>query len=115
MILPSAINHFQQVITPSDGTSETGESLAIHCDEEKNDCDQQLPIAANASTWNHRPSSCSIVYGETYFLAEVWEPSSDAARQLPKSSTERDFQKKRSHLSDVAQAEIVTIVAQKSH
>lgn len=52
-------------------------------------------------------------YGNTYYLAEVWEAGSDAARQLPQSRAERDLQKRRSNLAEnTAQPEIVTILAQ---
>lgn len=52
-------------------------------------------------------------YGNTYFLAEVLEPGSETARQLPTSSAERNLQKRRSHLAEnLAKPEIITVVAQ---
>ena len=90
------------------------ESLAIHCNE-TNTSVMTLTYSGKSIKEETPASLVFRHYGDTYFLTEVWEQGRDAARQLPQSSAERAFQKKRSHLSDVAQAEIITIVAQKSN
>ena len=64
---------------------------------------------------NQAETSARLVfhrYGDTYFLAEVWEADSHTPRQLPESSVERKLRKQHNHLADVAQAEIITITAQ---
>src|SRR5439155_22489630 len=90
------------------------ESLVIHCNETNTSV---MTITYGGKSFKEETPAKLVFhhYGDTYFLTEVWEQGSDTTRQLPKSSAERAFQKKRSHLSDVAQAEIITIVAQKSN
>lgn len=92
----------------------TVESLTIRCDE-KNTSVMTLTYRGKSANTESPAKLVFRHYGDTYFLAEVWEQGSETARQIPTSSTERDFQKKHSHLSDVGQAEVVTVVAQKGH
>lgn len=88
----------------------TVESLTIRNDE-KNTSVATVTYSGNRVKEGTPAKLVFHRYGDTYFLSEVWGQGSDAARQLPKSSAERDFEKKRSHLSDVGQAEVIILFA----